>query len=97
MRGKPAIGLLFTLLSFLLVDVAALAKTISVNPARGSPGDGGTSHTLIPDEVAGVVPAKNWNNIFAADPDAVASYPNLIMDTNGTPSGSGVNFTIELR
>ena len=93
MRGKPAISLLFTLL-FLLVEVVASAKTISLNPARGLPGTG-TNHTLLPDDVAGVVPAKNWNNIFAGDPDEEVSYPNLIVDDNGTPSGSGVNFAIE--
>ena len=92
MRSKPAINLLFTLL-FLLVEVAALAKTISVNPGANLPGQG-TQFTLMPDEVAGVVPAKNWNNVIVAAPDSIATYPNLIVDTNGTPSGSGVNFTI---
>jgi hypothetical protein len=37
---------------------------------------------------------KNWNNVIVAAPDSVATYPNLIVDDNGTPSGSGVNFTI---
>ncbi|MDZ4821610.1 MAG: hypothetical protein SGJ20_21830 [Planctomycetota bacterium] len=92
MRGKPAITLLSTLL-FLLVEVAASAKTISVNPGANLPNQG-TQFTLAPDEVAGVVPAKNWNNVIVAAPDSVATYPNLIVDTNGTPSGSGVNFTI---
>ena len=92
MRGKPAIRLLFTLV-FLLVEVAASAKTISVNPGANLPGQG-TQFTLLPDEVAGVVPAKNWNNVIVAAPDSIVSYPNLIVDDNGTPSGSGVNFTI---
>ena len=93
MGGKPAIGLLFTLLLF-LVEVAASAKTISINFAADLPNQG-TYRTLLPDEVAGVVPLNNWNNIITAPPDADVSYPNLIVNDNGTPSGSGVNLAIE--
>jgi hypothetical protein len=92
MRGKRAINLLFTLL-FLLVEVAASAKEISVKFASDLPGQG-TYRTILPNEVAGVVPVNNWNNVVSGAPDAIATYTNLTVNNNGTPSGSGVNLTI---
>jgi len=93
MHGKPALSLLLTIM-FLFVEVVASAKTISINFAAGIPGQD-TYRTLLPNEVAGVVPLNNWNNISTAPPDAEVSYPNLIVNDNGTPSGSGVNLAIE--
>lgn len=92
MRGKSAIGVLLTLL-FVLVAIADAAKTISLNPGANLPSQG-TQFTLQPNEIAGVVPVPNWNNIIIAAPDSIANYPNLIVDDNGVASGSGVNFTI---
>jgi hypothetical protein len=87
MRGKPAIGLLFTIL-FLLVEIDVSAKTISIN-------FNATGRELLPTEVAGVVPIGDWNNIAAGAPDAEVSYLDLIVNDNGIPSGSGVNMAIE--
>ena len=92
MHGKPVIGALFTLM-FVLVEVGDAAKVISLNPGANLPNQG-TQFTLQPNEVAGVVPLPNWNNIIIAAPDSIVNYPDLIMDDNGTPSGSGVNLTI---
>ena len=92
MHGKPVIGALFILL-FVLVEVGDAAKTISLNPGANLPNQG-TQFTLQPNEVAGVVPVGNWNNIIIAAQGSTATYPNLKMDDGGVVSDSGVNFSI---
>lgn len=72
---------------------AARAACISIN----SPGDGnggwessGFSSPMPPGEVAGVVPAANWNN---TDQDATSGSIANLMDSAGTPTGAAASWS----
>lgn len=92
MRSKPVLGVILALLLG-PVDVAESAKVISLNPGANLPNQG-TQFTLQPNEVAGVVPVGNWNNIIIAAPGSTANYSNLKLDDGGVAADSGVNFSI---
>lgn len=90
--GLAAPGLLLAF--WIMFHDSASAKTISLNFGADLAGAGG--QTLLPEDFAGVVSAKNWNNILQGFPGGdVGTYPNLTVDDNGVASGSGVDFVID--
>lgn len=71
-----------------IIPVTASAQSLGLNFAADDP-DAATS-SLNPTDVAGVVPAANWNNLFGA---AGADVGGLFYNNAGTPVASGATVT----
>jgi hypothetical protein len=67
-----------------MTPTSASAQSLGLNFAADDP-DTATS-SLNPTDVAGVVPAANWNNLFGASGNATG----LVYNNNGSPVNSGV-------
>jgi hypothetical protein len=66
-----------------MTPTSASAQSLGLNFAADDP-DTATS-SLNPTDVAGVVPAANWNNLFGASGNATG----LVYNNNGSPVNSG--------
>jgi hypothetical protein len=71
-----------------LLATAASAQSLGLNFAADDP-DGATS-SLNPTDVAGVIPAANWNNLFGA---AGTDVTGLFYNNAGNPVASNVSLT----
>jgi hypothetical protein len=70
----------------LVCQQSSIASSVGVNYDAGSFG-------LLPAESAGVVPQQNWNNVAAGNPAEPVVTANLVKDTAGVASPSGIKLT----
>ena len=69
-------------------EISAQTPSLGINFAATDPDEATSS--LAPSEVAGVIPAGNWNNLSGASGEATGT---LVYDANGNPTASSASVT----
>jgi len=73
-----------------VISSAAFAASLGLNFAATDPNAADSS--LLPTEVAGVVPQPNWNNLALNNGDTTTPVPIPLLKDDGTPSGATVSW-----
>lgn len=86
---------LMACLSAMLVAVAGQVSLFAASVGVNFAGDTNMGTFINPSESAGVDAQQNWNNIAAQAPGSVFVVPDLVKDTAGVGSPSGVKLSIQ--